>query len=225
MATVGSGDYRYERVPEWPNMPKYWAFGAASDGAVNSQDEVLYLQQRRPPAYHLGYRRQLHLILGRRHILRQPPRHLHRPQRQRLARRPRFPHRHRIHPRRRNPEDARRKTSPLALIPGRALQYALRPRHRPRRQYVRLRRLRRATAFTNSAPTANCSCLGASKAQAPANSPCSTTSGWTSAAESLSATAKTTASNSSTTAAISSKSGRIWKAPATSGSATTSSTS
>ena len=40
MATVGSGDYQYERVSEWPNMPKYWAFGAASDGAVNSQDEV-----------------------------------------------------------------------------------------------------------------------------------------------------------------------------------------
>ena len=37
MATVGSGNYQYERVPEWPNMPKYWAFGAASDGAVNSQ--------------------------------------------------------------------------------------------------------------------------------------------------------------------------------------------
>ena len=40
MAVVGSGDYRYERVPSWPNMPKYWSFGAASDGAVNSQDEV-----------------------------------------------------------------------------------------------------------------------------------------------------------------------------------------
>ena len=40
MAVVGSGDYQYERVPEWPNMPKYWAFGAASDGAVNSKDEV-----------------------------------------------------------------------------------------------------------------------------------------------------------------------------------------
>ena len=40
MATVGSGDYQYERVPVWPNMPKYWEFGAASDGAVNSQDEV-----------------------------------------------------------------------------------------------------------------------------------------------------------------------------------------
>ena len=40
MAIVGSGDHRYERVPSWPEMPKYWAFGAASDGAVNSKDEV-----------------------------------------------------------------------------------------------------------------------------------------------------------------------------------------
>ena len=40
MAVVGTGDYKYERVPLWPNMPKYWAFGAASDGAVNSKDEI-----------------------------------------------------------------------------------------------------------------------------------------------------------------------------------------
>ena len=40
MAIVGSGGHRYERVPSWPNMPKYWALGAASDGAVNSRDEV-----------------------------------------------------------------------------------------------------------------------------------------------------------------------------------------
>ena len=40
MTTVGSGDYTYEHVPVWPNMPKYWSFGAASDGAVNSKNEV-----------------------------------------------------------------------------------------------------------------------------------------------------------------------------------------
>ena len=41
MATVvGSGDYRYELVESWPKMPKYWGFGAASDAAVNSLDEV-----------------------------------------------------------------------------------------------------------------------------------------------------------------------------------------
>ena len=40
MTTVGSGNHTYEHVPVWPNMPKYWSFGAASDGAVNSQNEV-----------------------------------------------------------------------------------------------------------------------------------------------------------------------------------------
>ncbi len=40
MTVVGSGDYRYERVPSWPNMPRYWTMGLASDGAVNSRDEV-----------------------------------------------------------------------------------------------------------------------------------------------------------------------------------------
>ncbi len=40
MAVLGYGDYRYERVPSWPNMPRYWDFGLASDGAVNSRDEV-----------------------------------------------------------------------------------------------------------------------------------------------------------------------------------------
>ena len=40
MAVVGSGDFRYERVPSWPKMPKYWSLGACSDGAVNSRDEI-----------------------------------------------------------------------------------------------------------------------------------------------------------------------------------------
>ena len=39
-AQVGSGDYRFERVPSWPNMPRYWEMGLASDGAVNSKNEV-----------------------------------------------------------------------------------------------------------------------------------------------------------------------------------------
>lgn len=40
MATVGSGDFKYERVPSWPKLPKYWAMGLASDGAVNSRNEI-----------------------------------------------------------------------------------------------------------------------------------------------------------------------------------------
>lgn len=39
-AQVGSGDYRFERLDSWPNMPKHWEMGLASDGAVNSQNEV-----------------------------------------------------------------------------------------------------------------------------------------------------------------------------------------
>ena len=40
MTIVGSGDYRYECLPEWPVMPRYWRFVHASDIAVNSRDEV-----------------------------------------------------------------------------------------------------------------------------------------------------------------------------------------
>lgn len=40
MAVVGSGDYRYEVVPSWPTMPRYWSFGLAVGGAVNSKDEI-----------------------------------------------------------------------------------------------------------------------------------------------------------------------------------------
>ena len=41
MANVlGSGEHRYELVPSWPEMPKYWAFGGPSDAAVNSAGEV-----------------------------------------------------------------------------------------------------------------------------------------------------------------------------------------
>jgi len=40
MTTVGSGDYRYEMVPSWPEMPRYWSLGMASDAAVNSRDEI-----------------------------------------------------------------------------------------------------------------------------------------------------------------------------------------
>ena len=49
MTIVGSGDHKYERVPLWPNMPKYWAFGAASDGAVNSKDEVYIFSRGKHP--------------------------------------------------------------------------------------------------------------------------------------------------------------------------------
>ena len=40
MEVLGSGDYRYQRVESWPNLPRNWQFGLASDGAVNSKDEI-----------------------------------------------------------------------------------------------------------------------------------------------------------------------------------------
>ncbi|SVD62260.1 uncharacterized protein METZ01_LOCUS415114, partial [marine metagenome] len=49
MAIVGSGDHRYERVPLWPNMPRGWVFGAASDGAVNSKDEIYIFSRGHHP--------------------------------------------------------------------------------------------------------------------------------------------------------------------------------
>ena len=45
MAIVGSGHYRYERVPSWPKLPKYWAFGAPVDAAVNSSGEIYILSR------------------------------------------------------------------------------------------------------------------------------------------------------------------------------------
>ena len=39
-AIVGSGDYKYEMVPTWPKMLRYWSFGGPSDAAVNSGDEI-----------------------------------------------------------------------------------------------------------------------------------------------------------------------------------------
>ena len=49
MAVVGSGDFRYELVPVWPNMPRYWSFDLASDAAVNSQDEVYVFSRGKRP--------------------------------------------------------------------------------------------------------------------------------------------------------------------------------
>ena len=49
MTIIGSGEFRYEAVPSWPNMPRYWTFGMASDGAVNSDDEIHILSRGAHP--------------------------------------------------------------------------------------------------------------------------------------------------------------------------------
>src|SRR5262245_53092944 len=45
MVTVGSGEFKYERVPEWPNGNRYWGFTAPSDAAVNPAGEVYVLSR------------------------------------------------------------------------------------------------------------------------------------------------------------------------------------
>ena len=40
MTTVGSGDYTYQLVDAWPNIPKHWELGTCSDLAVNSFNEI-----------------------------------------------------------------------------------------------------------------------------------------------------------------------------------------
>lgn len=45
MVTVGSGEYRYKRVDDWPKMPKYWAFSWPTDAAVNSHGEIYVLSR------------------------------------------------------------------------------------------------------------------------------------------------------------------------------------
>ena len=37
---VGTGDFKYEVVDSWPNMPRHWSFNSASDVSVNSDDEI-----------------------------------------------------------------------------------------------------------------------------------------------------------------------------------------
>ena len=49
MVVLGSGNFKYEKVPEWPKMPKYWEFGAASDGAVNSKGEIYIFSRGKHP--------------------------------------------------------------------------------------------------------------------------------------------------------------------------------
>ena len=49
MVVLGSGNFKYEKVPEWPKMPKYWQFGAASDGAVNSKGEIYIFSRGKHP--------------------------------------------------------------------------------------------------------------------------------------------------------------------------------
>ena len=49
MRTVGTGDYTYEVVEGWGNLPSGWSFGPVTAVAVDSQDRVYALQRKDPP--------------------------------------------------------------------------------------------------------------------------------------------------------------------------------
>ncbi len=49
MTILGDGEYRYERAPEWPQMPRYWSFEDASDAAVNSKGEIYIFSRGNHP--------------------------------------------------------------------------------------------------------------------------------------------------------------------------------
>ena len=55
MAILGSGDFKYEKVSEWPKMPKYWEFGAASDAAINSKGEIYVFSRGKHPLTTVSY--------------------------------------------------------------------------------------------------------------------------------------------------------------------------
>jgi DNA-binding beta-propeller fold protein YncE len=46
MTIVGSGDFRFERVAEWPKPRRYFQFSAPSDAAVNPDGEIYVLSRR-----------------------------------------------------------------------------------------------------------------------------------------------------------------------------------
>lgn len=49
LKVLGSGQYRYERVERWPNVPKYFEMGQPSDVAINSSGEIFVLSRGNHP--------------------------------------------------------------------------------------------------------------------------------------------------------------------------------
>ena len=49
MATVGSGKYTYEYIPDWAKLPAGQEFGTVSAVATDSQDRVYAFQRKNPP--------------------------------------------------------------------------------------------------------------------------------------------------------------------------------
>jgi sugar lactone lactonase YvrE len=49
MTQIGTGDYRYERIRDWPKLPKGEKMGVVSRVATDSQDRVYVFQRKDPP--------------------------------------------------------------------------------------------------------------------------------------------------------------------------------
>lgn len=49
MVILGSGEYKYELIQPWPNIPKYWVLGECTDSAVNSKGEVHIFSRGKHP--------------------------------------------------------------------------------------------------------------------------------------------------------------------------------
>ncbi len=49
MTTVGTGNFTYELVQDWPKLPEGWTFGTTSAVATDSQDRVYVFQRHDPP--------------------------------------------------------------------------------------------------------------------------------------------------------------------------------
>ena len=49
MTTVGTGQYTYEMIENWGNLPQGWTFGDVSAVAVDSQDRVYVFHRKDPP--------------------------------------------------------------------------------------------------------------------------------------------------------------------------------
>ena len=49
MGVLGNGDFKYEPVANWPEMPRYWSFDTAVGIAVNAQDEIHVLSLGKHP--------------------------------------------------------------------------------------------------------------------------------------------------------------------------------
>lgn len=49
MVVLGKGDFKYEPLPAWPYMPRYWSFDTAVGVAVNTQDEIHVLSLGKHP--------------------------------------------------------------------------------------------------------------------------------------------------------------------------------